>query len=60
MMAEMSVAGVTSKAGLNTGELSGAVRCPATRRTYTPSRSSMGIASPDGTEGSMVEKGAAM
>src|SRR4029450_11586857 len=42
-IAAMSAAGVTSKAGLNTGEALGAVCCPPTRRTSHPSGSGTGI-----------------
>src|SRR2546426_5371152 len=49
MIAAMSRAGVTSKAGLNTGEAPGAVCCAPTRRTSDASRSSIGIRSEEHT-----------
>ena len=52
-------AGVTSNAGLKTGDAVGAVWRPATPRTSFASRSSMTIAAPETTVGSIVEKGAA-
>jgi hypothetical protein len=59
MMALNSAAGVTSKAGLNTGDAVGAVWRPATPRTSAASRSSITMVSPLGIDGSMVEDGAA-
>src|SRR5207247_2417641 len=59
MIAVMSAAGVTSNAGLNTDDAAGAVCWAPTPRTSAGSRSSIGIASPDGSVGSIVENGAA-
>src|SRR5213593_277197 len=59
MIAAMSRAGVTSKAGLNTGDAFGAVCCVPTRRTSDASRSSIGISAPEASAGSIVENGAA-
>src|SRR3989454_1651997 len=59
MIAAMSRAGVTSKAGLNTGDAPGAVCCVPTRRTSDASRSSIGISAPEASAGSIVENGAA-
>src|SRR5207244_10047233 len=60
MIAAISEAGVTSNAGLKTGDSSGAVCCAPTRRTSEASRSSIGMRAPDGSAGSIVENGAAM
>src|SRR5439155_188959 len=51
--------GVTSNAGLNTGDVAGGVCWAPTRRTSAGSRSSIGICSPDASAGSIVENGAA-
>src|SRR5262249_55624138 len=52
MMAAISRAGVTSKAGLNTG-------AAPPRRPSAASRSSIGISAPEASVGSIVENGAA-
>src|SRR5439155_151473 len=57
MMAEISVAGVTSNAGLYTGEPSGAVACAPTRRTSPASRSSIGMWAPEGSVGRAADAG---
>ena len=44
----------------SSGEVSGAVAWPATRRTSTASRSSIGIWVPEASVASIVENGAAM
>ena len=59
MIAEISAAGVTSNAGLNTGEPSGAVAWAPTRRTSAPTRSSSGMGAPEGSAGTSVDYGAA-
>ena len=59
MMPAISSAGVTSNAGLYTSTPSGAVWLPKPCVTSAASRSSMGISSPVGVYGSMVDRGAA-
>ena len=67
-MPVMKRAGVTTKAGLATGFVSGAMATaawaplrsrPPTWRTSPPSRSSMGMRPPSGQAMSMVDNGAA-
>ena len=59
MIAVISSAGVTSKAGFQIGESDGAVCRPATPRTSAASRSSMAMAAPLSIATSMVDQGAA-
>src|SRR2546430_7579281 len=51
MIAVMSEAGVTSNAGLNTGDSAGAVCWAPTPRTSAGSRSSIGMCSPEASVG---------
>src|SRR5258705_8195325 len=58
MMAVTRPAGVTSKAGFRAGTPGGAIGIPWNARTSDGSRSSMGMAAPEGHSGSYVEGGA--
>src|SRR2546430_16281411 len=59
MIAVMSEAGVTSNAGLNTGDSAGAVCWAPTPRTPAGTRPPLGMGPPEARAGAIVENGAA-